>query len=325
MLASARRRSSDAQGRVTGKLGGETKASDASALAVTDDDVGGGTRPRRGDARSSAPAACPRRAGKTALAEMAPGRLRGDPGQPAAVLQPVDHHDDGDQHRCVRCRGDLVPLRQVAPAASAARSTPASASPARRRTGTPRRRRSTCPRPAPTSSRTRSPDVPKAKKIPEYAPVIPGMEQGIVALYQKCVHLGCRVPWCQTSQWFECPCHGSKYSRVGEKKGGPAPRGLDHFVVTIAGSKMTIDTDARGHRSADRHRHHRPGRRRAAVRLITSPPRPPRSPELRRGHCDPAHPPDPHQHRGGHRDRRDHRRQGAVGPARADREAAART
>ena len=85
-------------------------------------------------------------------------------------------------------------------------------------------------------------DVPKAKKVAEYPLVIPDMEQGIVALYQKCVHLGCRVPWCQTSQWFECPCHGSKYSRVGEKKGGPAPRGLDRFVVTITGSKMSIDT-----------------------------------------------------------------------------------
>jgi cytochrome b6-f complex iron-sulfur subunit len=79
-----------------------------------------------------------------------------------------------------------------------------------------------------------------SKVYPDY--ILAGMEQGIVALYQKCVHLGCRVPWCQTSQWFECPCHGSKYSRVGEKKGGPAPRGLDRFVVTIAGAKLTIDT-----------------------------------------------------------------------------------
>ncbi len=86
-------------------------------------------------------------------------------------------------------------------------------------------------------------DVPKAKKIPQYAPVIGGMEQGIVALYQRCVHLGCKVPWCQTSQWFECPCHGSKYSRVGEKKGGPAPRGLDHFVVEVTGDKLTINTE----------------------------------------------------------------------------------
>ena len=84
--------------------------------------------------------------------------------------------------------------------------------------------------------------VPKAKKITAYAAVVPGMEDGIVALYQKCVHLGCRVPWCKTSQWFECPCHGSQYNRVGEKKGGPAPRGLDRFVVKVEGSKVNVDT-----------------------------------------------------------------------------------
>jgi len=68
------------------------------------------------------------------------------------------------------------------------------------------------------------------------------MEKGYVALYQKCVHLGCRVPWCESSQWFECPCHGSKYNRVGEKKGGPAPRGLDRFVLEVAGGQITVDT-----------------------------------------------------------------------------------
>lgn len=84
--------------------------------------------------------------------------------------------------------------------------------------------------------------LPKARKVPQYKPVLAGMEQGIVALYQKCVHLGCKVPWCQTSQWFECPCHGSKYNRVGEKRGGPAPRGLDRFVVSVSGGGITIDT-----------------------------------------------------------------------------------
>src|SRR3954469_11350011 len=56
--------------------------------------------------------------------------------------------------------------------------------------------------------------VSKAEKV--YSPaIIEGMQAGVVALYQKCVHLGCRVPWCKSSQWFECPCHGSKYNRVG--------------------------------------------------------------------------------------------------------------
>jgi cytochrome b6-f complex iron-sulfur subunit len=87
--------------------------------------------------------------------------------------------------------------------------------------------------------------VAKAQSISAYAAVIPGYQAGVVALYQKCVHLGCRVPWCSTSQWFECPCHGSKYNRVGEKKEGPAPRGLDRFPVTVSGGSVTVDTGAR--------------------------------------------------------------------------------
>ncbi|HWH35710.1 MAG TPA: ubiquinol-cytochrome c reductase iron-sulfur subunit [Acidimicrobiales bacterium] len=72
--------------------------------------------------------------------------------------------------------------------------------------------------------------------------VIPGMEAGVIALYQKCPHLGCRVPWCLTSQWFECPCHGSQYNRVGQKKGGPAPRGMDSFPVEVVGGTVSVDT-----------------------------------------------------------------------------------
>jgi len=69
-----------------------------------------------------------------------------------------------------------------------------------------------------------------------------GLEAGVMALYQKCPHLGCRVPSCATSQWFECPCHGSQYNQAGEKKGGPAPRGMDRFAMTVAGGKLTVDT-----------------------------------------------------------------------------------
>ncbi len=69
------------------------------------------------------------------------------------------------------------------------------------------------------------------------------MEAGIVILSQKCPHLGCRVPECKTSQWFECQCHGSQYNRVGEKKAGPAPRGMDRFPASISASgEVVIDT-----------------------------------------------------------------------------------
>jgi cytochrome b6-f complex iron-sulfur subunit len=84
-------------------------------------------------------------------------------------------------------------------------------------------------------------DIEKAEQV--YQPsVVAGMEAGYVALYQKCVHLGCRVPWCNTSQWFECPCHGSKYNRVGEKQAGPAPRGLDRFALAVSGGGIEVDT-----------------------------------------------------------------------------------
>jgi cytochrome b6-f complex iron-sulfur subunit len=73
-------------------------------------------------------------------------------------------------------------------------------------------------------------------------PELAGMEAGFIALYQKCPHLGCRVPQCLSSQWFECGCHGSQYNRVGEKKGGPAPRGMDRFVMTVDGDSLTVDT-----------------------------------------------------------------------------------
>ncbi len=72
--------------------------------------------------------------------------------------------------------------------------------------------------------------------------VLDGMKQGYVALWQVCPHLGCKVPVCGSSQWFECPCHGSKYNRVGEKKSGPAPRGMDRFPVTVEDGSVFIDT-----------------------------------------------------------------------------------
>ncbi len=82
--------------------------------------------------------------------------------------------------------------------------------------------------------------LPKAQVAYAGQSCLPGMEAGIVALYQKCPHLGCRVPDCKTSQWFECPCHGSQYNQVGEKKGGPAPRGMDRFGVEVGGDGSVV-------------------------------------------------------------------------------------
>jgi cytochrome b6-f complex iron-sulfur subunit len=66
--------------------------------------------------------------------------------------------------------------------------------------------------------------------------------EGLMAIYQRCAHLGCRVPFCQSSKWFECPCHGSKYNLAGEYELGPAPNGLQRFPVKIDNGNLLVDT-----------------------------------------------------------------------------------
>lgn len=58
-------------------------------------------------------------------------------------------------------------------------------------------------------------------------------EDGLMALYGVCTHLGCLPKWAPTNSRFECPCHGSKYNANGTWIEGPAPRGLDHFPLEV--------------------------------------------------------------------------------------------
>lgn len=58
-------------------------------------------------------------------------------------------------------------------------------------------------------------------------------EDGLLALYWKCPHLGCVVPWAQGENQFHCPCHSSLYNRHGEVIGGPAPRPMDLMAIEV--------------------------------------------------------------------------------------------
>jgi cytochrome b6-f complex iron-sulfur subunit len=74
-----------------------------------------------------------------------------------------------------------------------------------------------------------------------------GTALNVRALYQRCPHLGCKPNPCLKNFWFECPCHGSRYDRLGIKalgaQFGPAPRSMDRFSVSVsADGKLTIDT-----------------------------------------------------------------------------------
>lgn len=81
-----------------------------------------------------------------------------------------------------------------------------------------------------------NPDSPESIPDPgdNVGPDVPPVDASVLALYRKCPHLGCQIPQlCDQSHWFECLCHGSKYTVLGEKRDGPAPRGMDRFPVLV--------------------------------------------------------------------------------------------
>ncbi len=63
-----------------------------------------------------------------------------------------------------------------------------------------------------------------------------------IALYHRCVHLGCIVPFRDECISFKCPCHGSHYNVDGEWLGKPAPRSMDRFAFSFDGEDLIVDT-----------------------------------------------------------------------------------
>jgi cytochrome b6-f complex iron-sulfur subunit len=74
-----------------------------------------------------------------------------------------------------------------------------------------------------------------------------GTALNVRALYQRCPHLGCKPNPCIKNFWLECPCHGSRYDRLGIKAAGtqygPAARSMDRFSASVDGAGiLTLDT-----------------------------------------------------------------------------------
>jgi cytochrome b6-f complex iron-sulfur subunit len=80
----------------------------------------------------------------------------------------------------------------------------------------------------------------------------PAQRGGLLALAQKCPHLGCSIPWRPdfsasetrgVTGWFRCPCHMSTYSTAGVRVHGPAPRSMDLFAVRVRpNGSVEVDT-----------------------------------------------------------------------------------
>ena len=67
-------------------------------------------------------------------------------------------------------------------------------------------------------------------------------DDGLMALYWRCTHLHCTVPFDVNHDEFACPCHGSRYDRYGVRYSGPAPRPLDYMPLQRDGDDVIVDT-----------------------------------------------------------------------------------
>ena len=83
---------------------------------------------------------------------------------------------------------------------------------------------------------------------------------GLLALWWKCPHLGCTVPWRDQVHSedplgrrgnFICPCHGSTYTKAGVRYFGPAPRSLDTMEIELTKTGIVVQTGKRREGSED--------------------------------------------------------------------------
>ena len=63
--------------------------------------------------------------------------------------------------------------------------------------------------------------------------------EGVHAISTVCTHLGCIVK--PTASGFECPCHGSRFTKDGAVTGGPAPAPLGWLQVSVAAGVIMVD------------------------------------------------------------------------------------
>ncbi|MAE10360.1 MAG: ubiquinol-cytochrome c reductase iron-sulfur subunit [Dehalococcoidales bacterium] len=87
--------------------------------------------------------------------------------------------------------------------------------------------------------------------FPEQRFFLSRVDSGFLALYRRCTHLGCVLPWraddpteddlSETGR-FNCPCHGGIFDRYGVVQSGPPPRPMDIFPISVVDGEVIVDT-----------------------------------------------------------------------------------
>jgi Rieske Fe-S protein len=78
------------------------------------------------------------------------------------------------------------------------------------------------------------------KTVQDFVWVCKQKDEKVLVLDPHCTHLGCAVAWNSQTTHFECPCHGGRYDRNGNRIAGPPPRPLDRYETKFEGDTLKI-------------------------------------------------------------------------------------
>lgn len=81
--------------------------------------------------------------------------------------------------------------------------------------------------------------------LPEQKLYVGHTAEGFFAMSAVCTHLGCMTRFFPAEGRIACPCHGSQFDLAGRVTGGPAPRPLPRFHLSVTGGELIVDAARR--------------------------------------------------------------------------------
>lgn len=81
------------------------------------------------------------------------------------------------------------------------------------------------------------------RRFAAWARGITADDMDVLAIWNRCAHLGCPVAYAPGSQGFICPCHGGAYDSRGLVTGGPPVRPLDRLDIKMVDQSKQYSAD----------------------------------------------------------------------------------
>lgn len=87
---------------------------------------------------------------------------------------------------------------------------------------------------------TQSIAVSSGGDLPDRRVFLRNRDGMLIAIWNRCAHLGCPTTYTPAADNYVCPCHGGAYDSLGKVTAGPPPRPLDRFAVKLVAKDKDV-------------------------------------------------------------------------------------